>query len=158
MSMYLSNGICFKYLVFLSVIFLFGIVKPPMCNGAVHNNESWMEAVISSPAAEINCGGVTESIWPSQFTAVGAGNFHAESRDLHCSKICLGLCLPNSGWIAGHRPAGWPRAAESILPAAGRAPATVSGDSVPSTCVQLYSGCKGRLTASPYSGRRRFLL
>lgn len=64
MSMYLSNGICFNYLVFLSVALLLEIIRLPMCNSTVPNNERWVEDVISSPAAEI-LWGVTACIWPS---------------------------------------------------------------------------------------------
>lgn len=56
MSMYLFNGICFKYLVFLSVAFLLENIRLLLHDSAAHKNESWMEAAISSPATEISWG------------------------------------------------------------------------------------------------------
>lgn len=154
-SMYLSNGICFKYLVFLSVALLLEIIKLPMCNGAAHNNESWTEAVVSSPAAEIKCGALQSVSGPPSLLQweLIASTLKVEIYVIAKSVLVFAFPAPDE-----LPETGWPRAAESILPSAGRVPATVSGDSVPSTGVQLYSGYKARLTASPYSGRRRFLL
>ena len=124
-----------------------------MCDGAVHNNESWTEAAISSPTAEINCG-VLQSVSGHLLRQCELITSMMKVETYVIAKSVLVFAFPTPDELPD---TGWPRAAESIRPSAGRVPATVSGDSVPSTRVQLYSGYKGRLTASPYSGQKAFL-
>lgn len=126
---------CFKYLVSLSVVFLWEIISSAADRrGAVHNNESWMEAAISSPATEISCG---------VFRSVSGRLSRQYELIISTRKVEIYVIAKSGLFFAFPTPdelpdAGWPRAAEH--PAFGRTcPATVPGRSLPSTHVWEFS-------------------
>lgn len=91
-----------KYLVFLSVVSSWKLfLKWLTCDHAVHDNESWAEAVTSSPSGEISSGVLQHvsgcpSVQDEPLTP-------AASQDLCHIKIWSGLRLPSSWWISGGR-------------------------------------------------------
>lgn len=102
-----------------------------MSDGAVHNNESKTAVVISSPTAGISCG-VLESISGCLLQQYELITSMLKVKIYIVAKSVLVFAFRTPGELPD---AGWPWAAESILPSSG--PAPVSGDSVPSTCVAL---------------------
>lgn len=90
-----------KYLAFLSVMSSWKQFKWLPCDHAVHDNESWAEAVISSPSTELSRGVLQRasgcpSVQDEPLTP-------AARQDLCHIKIWSGLRLPSSWWISGGR-------------------------------------------------------
>lgn len=156
MSMYLFNGICFKYLVFLSVAFLLENIRLLLHDSASHKNESWTEAAISSPATEISWGvlrkvsGCLNSLQWELISSMLKVEIYV------VGKSVLVFAFPTPNGIAGCRLA--PHGPEHPSFCMTH-PCCCLWPLCPfHTCAALLRVQRERLTASPYLGRRRFLL
>lgn len=141
---------------FQSVAFLLENIRLLLHNSAVHKNESWTEAAISSPTTEISCGvlrrvsGCLSSLQWELISSMLKVEIYVAAK----SVLVFAFSTPDG--IAGCRLA--PHGPEHPSLCATRPCHRLWPLRPFHTCATLLRVQSERLTALPYLGRRRFLL